>query len=277
MSVITDTKSIEPTRYQPAGPRLSVTFPRVVASEWIKFRTLRSSWIVLFSAVVAMIAIGALIGYNTGLHWGGQLDPEDRVASAPLQGLNLAQLLIGVLGVLFVSGEYTTGMVRSTLGAVPRRLPVLGAKAVVFAAVALITMIPASFATFFAAQGFLRHYGHGTALSAPTALRVIIATGVYLALIGLLGSALGWIVRSTPGGISSLVGLLLVVPGILAVLPGQWAKDAAKFLPSDAGQSFYATLPGDNALSPGAGLLVLVLWVAGALGVAAVLLKRRDG
>lgn len=277
MSIVAETKAAEPTRCQPAGPRLSVTFPRVVTSEWIKFRTLRSSWIVLFSAIVAMIVIGALIGYNTGLHWGGKLDAEDRVASAPLQGLNLAQLLIGVLGVLFVSGEHTTGMIRSTLGAVPRRLPVLGAKAVVFGVIALVAMVPASFATFFAAQAFLRHYGHGTALSAPTALRVIIATGVYLALIGLLGSALGWIVRSTPGGISSLVALLLVVPGILAVLPGQWAKDAAKYLPGDAGQSFYATLQGDNALTPGTGLLVLVLWVAGALGVAAILLKRRDG
>jgi ABC-2 type transport system permease protein len=278
MSVVTQDRAAgRPASYQPTGPRLRVTFPRVVASEWIKFRTLRSSWIVLLAALVAMVAIGALIGYNTGSHWGGSIDPEDRVASAPLQGLYLAQLLIGVLGVLFVSGEYTTGMIRSTLAAVPTRLPVLGAKAVVFGAVTVVSLVPASFVAFFAAQAFLHHYGHGTALSAPTTLRVIIATGLYLALIGLLGSALGWIVRSTPGGISALVGLLLVVPVILGVLPGQWSKDVAKYLPSEAGASFYTTLRGDNALSPGGGLLVLVLWVAGALVTAAVLLKRRDG
>lgn len=278
MSVATQDRAAgNPTAYQPPGPRLRVTIPRVVFAEWIKFRTLRSSWIVLLAAVVAMVAIGALIGYNTGVHWGGGLDPEDRVASAPLQGLYLAQLLIGVLGVLFVSGEYTTGMIRSTLAAVPTRLPVLGAKAVVFAAVTVVSLVPAAFAAFFAAQAFLHHYGHGTALSAPTALRVVIATGLYLALIGLLGSALGWIVRSTPGGISALVGLLLVVPVILTVLPGQWIKDVSKYLPSEAGASFYSSLRGDNMLSPGAGLLVLVLWVVVALAAAAVLLKRRDG
>jgi len=260
-----------------SGSEIHITFPRVVASEWIKFRTLRSSRIVLVAAIVAMIAIGSLIGYNTGAHWGGGLDPEDRVASAPLQGLYLAQLLIGVLGVLFVSGEYTTGMIRSTLAAVPTRLPVLGAKAVVYSAVTLVTLVPASFAAFFAAQSFLRHYGHGTALSAPTALRVVIATGVYLTLVGLLGSALGWIVRSTPGGISSLVALLLVVPVLLRVLPGQWVQDAAKYLPSEAGASFYGTLHDATALSPGGGLLVLALWVVAALVLAAVLLRRRDG
>ncbi|MGI4895854.1 MAG: hypothetical protein ACRYF3_12150 [Janthinobacterium lividum] len=277
MSVDTQNPSTGAATYRPAGPTLSVTFPRVLAAEWVKFRTLRSSWIVLLAAFVAMIAFGALIGYNTAAHWGGDLDQEDRVASASLQGLYLAQLLIGVLGVLFVSGEYTTGMIRSTLAAVPTRVPVVAAKAVVFAVVTLVALVPASFAAFFAAQGFLRHYGHGTALTAPTALRVIFATAIYLALIGLLGGALGWIVRSTPGGISALVALLLVVPVILQVLPGAWVKDVAKFLPSQAGESFYATLRGENALNPGIGLLVLVLWVLAGLAVAGVLLKRRDG
>ncbi len=276
MSISTEPKPHDVAQFQLATHQ-NVTFPRVVASEWIKFRTLRSSWIVLASALVAMIAIGALIGYNTGLHWSGNLDPEDRVASAPLQGLYLAQLLIGVLGVLFVSGEYSTGMIRSTLAAVPRRLPVLGAKTLVYGVICLVTLIPASFAAFFAAQASLRHYGHGTALGAPTALRVIIATGVYLALIGLFGSALGWIVRSTPGGISLFVAILLVLPGILSVLPGQWVKDAVKYLPGEAGASFYSTLQADNSLSSGTGLLVLVIWVLGALAVAGGLLMRRDG
>jgi ABC-type transport system involved in multi-copper enzyme maturation permease subunit len=254
-----------------------VTFAGAVSSEWIKFRTLRSSWVVLIAAIVAMVVIGGLIGYVTGSKWDTQLDPEDRVASAPLQGLFLAQLLVGVLGVLFVSGEYTTGMIRSTLAAVPRRLPVLWAKSLVYGLVTLATLIPTTFLAYGVAQLFLGHYGHSTSLSAPTALRVVLATGIYLALVGLLGSALGWIVRSTPGGISLLVGLLLVVPVLLEVVPGQWAKDIGQYLPSAAGASFYSSIQADNALSPGAGLLVLVLWVAAATAVAAVLLKRRDG
>ena len=277
MSVITETQPAAAPARQPQAGTGKVTFARVVNSEWIKFRTLRSSWIVLFAAVVAMIVISILIGYNTGRNWNGRLDPEDKVASAPLQGLYLAQLLIGVLGVLFVSGEYSTGMIRSTLAAVPKRLPVLGAKAIVYGVVTLVALVPASFAAFLSANAFLHHYGHGYTLSSPTALRVVIATGVYLALIGLLGSALGWIVRSTPGGISVLVALLLVVPVLLGVVPGQWAKDAVKYLPGEAGSSFYSTLHADNTLSTGTGLLVLVIWVVGALAVAGVVLKRRDG
>ncbi|GAA3614462.1 ABC transporter permease subunit [Kineosporia mesophila] len=260
-----------------AASEPGVTFSGALSSEWIKFRTLRSSWAVLLAAVVALVAIAGLIGYVTGSKWDGQLDPEDRVASAPLQGLFLAQLLIGVLGVLFVSGEYTTGMIRSTLAAVPRRLPVLWAKGVVYGLVTLSTLIPTTFLAYGVAQLFLSHFGHSTSLSAPTAFRAVLATGIYLALVGLLGSALGWIVRSTPGGISLLVGLLLIVPVLLEVVPGQWAKDISHYLPSAAGASFYSSLQADGALSPGAGLLVLVIWVAVATTVAAFLLKRRDG
>jgi ABC-2 type transport system permease protein len=252
-----------------------VTFARVVHSEWIKFRTLRSSWLVLLAAVAALIVIGVLIGYNTGKNF-ATLAPEDAAPSGSLQGYYLGQLLIGVLGVLFVSGEYTTGMIRSSLAAVPRRVPVLAAKAVVFGTVSLVAMIPAAVLAFIGAQRFLSHYGHGSSWSDPTVVRVVIGTGVYLALIGLLGGALGWIVRSTPGGISTLVGILLVVPVLLRVLPGAWAKDVAKYLPGEGGASFVSSVHAPDTLTPWTGLLVLVIWVLGALAVAAVLLKRRD-
>jgi ABC-2 type transport system permease protein len=274
MSTVTVTTAQVPASV-PAQVRHPVTFPRVVHSEWIKFRTLRSSWLVLLAAVAAMIVIGALIGYNTGKNFAA-LAPEDAAASGPLQGYYLGQLLIGVLGVLFVSGEYTTGMIRSSLAAVPRRLPVLAAKAVVFGGVCLVAMVPASIAAFIGAQRFLSHYGHGTAWSEPTVVRVVIGTGIYLALIGLLGGALGWIVRSTPGGISTLVGILLVVPVLLEVLPGAWAKDVARYLPGEAGASFVTSLRAPDTLTPWTGLGVLVLWVIASLVVAGALLKRRD-
>ena len=257
-------------------PLPGLTFGRVVNSEWIKFRTLRSSWIMLVAAAAAMIAIDVLIGYNIGKHFEG-LAPEDSAPSGALQGLFAGQLVLGVLGVLFVTGEYSTGMIRSTLAAVPHRLPVLGAKAVVFGGIALLAMVPATIAGWIGAQGFLSHYGHGSSFSDPTVLRVVLGTGLYLALIGLLGSAIGWILRSTPGGISTLVGLLLVVPVLLEVLPGAWVKDVGKFLPGQAGASYYSSVHAENTLTPGAGLLVLVLWVVGTMAVAAVLLKRRDG
>jgi ABC-2 type transport system permease protein len=252
-----------------------VTLPRVVRSEWLKFRTLRSSWLVLGGAFVGVILIALLIGYNTAKSWSG-LAPEDAAPSSVLQGYFLGQLLIGVLGVLFVSGEYSTGMIRSTLAAVPKRVPVVLAKAIVFGAVALVAMTVASLIAFLAAQPFLAHYGHSYGLGDPTVLRVVFGTGLYLALVGLLGGALGWIVRSTPGGISALVAVLLVVPVLLEVFPGSWPKSVGEYLPAQAGSAFVSSLPADHTLSPGPGLLVLVVWVLGSLTVGAVLLVRRD-
>ena len=263
-----------PARRTASGSRQGVTFARVVRSEWIKFWTLRSSWITLLAAVVGVIVIGQLIGYNTGKSF-AHLAPEDAAPSGVMQGYYLGQLLIGVLGVLVVSGEYSTGMIRSTLVAVPRRLPVLGAKALVYGFISLVAMIPTCVLAYLGAMAFRAHYGHGVGLGGN--LRVVIGTAVYLALIGLLGSAFGWIVRSTPGGISSLVGTLLVVPVLLKVIPGNWAKSVGEYLPSEAGSSFVSSVRADHTLAPWPGLLVLVVWVAAAMALAAVLLRRRDG
>lgn len=256
----------------PAGS--GVTFPRTVRAEWIKFSSLRSSWWVLAAAVVGLVAIGLVIAYNTGRNWTG-LAPEDAVLSSTLQGYHLAELLMGVLGVLFVSGEYATGMIRSTLGAVPKRVPVLLAKAVVVGAVVLVVMTVATLVTFLSSQALLGHYHHGFSLSDPTGLRVVFGTAAYLTLVALLGSAFGWIVRSTPGGISSLVALLLVVPVLLGLF-GTWGEKLAQFLPTGAGESFAVSLHAPNTLTPGAGLAVLAGWVVATMALAALLLRRRD-
>jgi ABC-type transport system involved in multi-copper enzyme maturation permease subunit len=267
-------------RQQPAAgaaPRIAqpVNFARTVSSEWIKFRTLRSSWLVLLAAVVGVIVIGQLIGYNTGKSF-SHLAPEDAAPSGVMQGYFLGQLLIGVLGVLFVTGEYATGMIRSSATAVPRRLPVLAAKALVFGLVALVAMVPTCIVTFLGAMAFRSHFGHGVSLSDPGNLRVVIGTGVYLALVGLLGGAIGWIVRNTAGGISTLIGLMLVLPVLFEVVPGTWAESVSKFFPSNAGSSFVSTVHASDTLMPWTGLVVLVVWVVAAIVAAAVLLKRRD-
>ncbi|WP_017936251.1 ABC transporter permease [Nocardioides sp. Iso805N] len=269
----------EPRQQPTTGPGLRiaqpVNFVRTVSSEWIKFRTLRSSWLVLVAAIVGVIVIGQLIGYNTGKSF-SHLAPEDAAPSGVMQGYYLGQLLIGVLGVLFVTGEYATGMIRSTATAVPRRLPVLGAKALVFGLVAVVTMVPTCIVTFLGAMAFRSHFGHGVSLGDAGNLRVVIGTGIYLALIGLLGGAIGWIVRNTAGGISTLIGLILVVPVLFEVVPGTWAKSISKFFPSNAGSSFVSTVHASNTLTPWTGLVVMVAWVVAAFVLAGVLLKRRD-
>ena len=173
-----------------------VTLPRVVASEWIKFRSLRSTLAVLGSAALGMIVIALLVAYNTR-HITPNIQPDDHVQSSTMQGYYLGQLLIGALGVLFVSGEYSTGMIRSTLAAVPTRLPVLWAKLIVFVVVTTVTMIVSCLVAFVLAQALIGRFRTAYSLSDPGVLRVVIGTGIYLTLVGVIGAALGWIVRST--------------------------------------------------------------------------------
>lgn len=251
-----------------------VTLARVISSEWLKFRTLRSSLLILAAAMVAMVLFGGIIGHNTR-HAAG-LDPEDLVASGPLQGYYLGQLLIGSLGVLVVSGEYSSGLIRATLTAVPRRLPVLLAKVVVFTVLVGTAMIAATVVAFFVAQAFLSGYRPTYSLSDPDVLRVVVGTGVYLTLIGLLGGAIGWIVRSTPGSLVALFGLILVLPVLLLLFHGAWATHLGAWLPTGAGSSFSTSLRMPDTLAPWPGLAVMVGWVVAAYVIAAVLLRRRD-
>ena len=267
-----DPASASPTRVE-SQP---VTFRRSVASEWIKFRTLRSSWAVLGTAMLGMLVFGLLIAYNTR-HLSANLQANDLAPSATLQGYYLAQLLIGALGVLFVSGEYSTGMIRSTFAAVPKRLPVLWGKLAVFVTVTVVTMIPVSIVAFLSAQGLISGFRPGISLGAPGALRVVIGTGIYLTLLGVIGAALGWILRSTPGGLVAYVGVILIIPVLFGNVLGNWGKHIAQFLPTAAGQSFSTSLPESSpSLSPWVGLAVLVIWAVVAVAIAAVALRRRD-
>jgi hypothetical protein len=254
-----------------------VTQARVLHSEWIKMRSLRSTTLTLLAAVVAMIALAWIVGAATNSHW-TRMDPVERLrfnaVDRSLAGVHLAQLAIGVLGVLMMSGEYATGMVRASISAVPRRLPVLWAKASLYAAVTFALMLGASLAAFLVGQHFLA--SHGTSLSAPHAWRAIFGTAGYLTVVALLAVALGFIIRSTAGGIATLFGLLLVLPGIGLLLPTDWQTHTVPYLPSNAGESLYSAAPDPTALSPATGLLVLVIWVVVGLAAAALLLKRRD-
>lgn len=267
-----------PRRHRMAAPTGpvdgEVTLPRVVASEWLKLRSLRSTPLVIVAAMLAMVVFGAIIGDNTR-HPAG-LDPEDLVASGPLQGYYLGQLLIGSLGVLVVSGEYSSGMVRATFSAVPRRLPVLLAKVLVFTVVVAVAMVLASIAGFLVAQAFLSGYRPTYSLADPDVLRVVVGTGVYLTLVGLLGGAIGWIVRSTPGALVALFAVILVLPVLLLLFHGAWARHASAWLPTGAGAAFSTSLRTPNELAPWTGLAVMVAWVVAAYVVAALLLHRRD-
>src|SRR5674476_144697 len=127
-----------------------------------------------------------------------------------------------------MTGEYATGINRATFGAVPRRLPVLWAKAIVYAGVALVMMLLATFIAFLGGQAALSGKHLQTTLSHPGVTRAVIGAALYLTVVGLFGLALGALIRSTAGGIATLFGLLLVLPLIVHFLPESWSRDISK-------------------------------------------------
>lgn len=256
-----------------------VTQARVIASEWTKFRSLRSTLITLAVVLVLTIGVGALVTGVTAAHW-SSIPPAEKAAFNPvvrsLAGVNIAQLAVGVLGVLLISGEYATGSIRSTLTAVPRRLPVLWAKLGVFAAVTAVISVFSTFAAFFLGQSLLSSQHLQVSLSSPHALRMVLGAAAYMLLVGLIGLSLGTVTRNTAAGISSFVALFFVIPPVLQLLPSSWANAIGPYLPSTAGSAFWGSSHGAAHLDPLNGFLVLCAWAAAAIIVAAVRLTRRD-
>ncbi|MEU6260356.1 ABC transporter permease [Streptomyces sp. NPDC047043] len=266
----------------PARTTYKVTGPRVLRSEWAKFWTLRSSWITLAVAVVLLIAFGAIAAATyspDATATGGPPGPgsgDSDAVSLALTGVTFASLAVGVLGVLLSAGEYTTGMIRSTLAAVPRRLPVLWSKAAVIGPIVLVLSTIAALAAF--QLGKLGLDGEKIALSLGDdgVLRSLAGAGVYLGLVAVFGVALGVLLRSSAGAIAVLVGVLLILPGLASLLPDSWYDTMNPYFPSNAGSAVYALHQSSDALSPGAGLAVFGGWVALALIGAAVRLVRSD-
>lgn len=266
--------------------RLRVAQRRVIVSEWIKLRSLRSTVYTLVAAVVAVIGFAilaafALTGEIEGPRGGGPpggVESTIDATTVSLAGVHLAQIIIGVLGVLVISGEYATGMIRSSLTAVPKRLPVLWGKAIVLSAVTLALMLVAVFVAFFAGQAILAGKDMDVALTGDGVLRALAGAALYLTGIGVIGLALGALLRHTAGAITTLFAILLVVPGLLGlVLPDSWAEALNPYLPSNAGQSFMAAIDsGQGLLSPLAGFAVFAAYVVVLLGAAALALVRRD-
>ncbi|GAC1611574.1 MAG: ABC transporter permease subunit [Mycobacteriales bacterium] len=262
-----------------AHSRAHLSFPRLLRSEWLKLATLRSTWLSLAGAVIVLVLAAGLIAnhlHGNLIHPRPFGDPGERdTLTTPLRGFGITQLIIGVLGVLAVTGEYSTGMIRSTLTAVPRRLPVLVTKLLVFGVVGFVAMLPAVLAAFLVSQRVLGSFGVG--LFAPHAVQVVLGLAGYLTLVGLLGIGLGFVVRSTAGGVACLVGILLVAPGVLAALGTSWATTISHYLPLSAGQAMFSDhAAAAGELSAAGGLLTMALWVLAAAIASAASLTRRD-
>lgn len=240
---------------------------RAMRSEWIKLRSLRSTVITLIVAFVIMIGIGLIGANQKTLNF-----PFDPTATA-LRGYTFAQLAVGVLGVLVITGEYATGMIRATLTAVPTRGTVLLAKSLVFGLVTLLVMGAASFIAFFGSMALFSGRHLQTTLGAPGVLRTVVGAALYLTVLGLIGVGLGALLRNTAGGIFSLIAIVLILP---QVLPSSLSQSIGKYLPSVAGEQLVKVQPTPSQLSPWAGFAVMSVYAVVLLLAAGYLLKRRD-
>ncbi|MET7855389.1 ABC transporter permease [Streptomyces avermitilis] len=271
----------ETTPAAPARPAYRVTARRVLASEWAKLWSLRSTWITLGLGLLFLVAFGVIAAshYKSNIDSGRHLDRDFAAATAAslsLFGTNFAQLALGVLGVLVTAGEYSTGMIRSTLAAVPRRLPILWSKAAVYGLVALVIATAGAFAAFLIGSRIVSGTPAAMGLGHTGVVRSLLGAGLYLGLVGVIGTALGALLRSVASGISVLVAALMLVPGLVSLLPTSWQGHIDPYLPSHAGESLFALTHDSTTLSPGAGLLVLLGWTALALASAAYRLLRSD-
>jgi ABC-2 type transport system permease protein len=265
------------SRPRPAGTRTGPghqRFRQAAAMEWVKLRTLRSTWWTLALTFAGAVALAVVVGLNTKNAAG---DLTNNALAGVVPGL----LFTGVLGVMVMTSEFTSGLIRSTLAAVPRRPLVIAAKAAVFGGVTLVLGEAVSFVAFFAGGAALRHGITAPSLTQPGVLRAVVLSGAAFSLIGLLGMGLGAIIRHTAVAIGVLVGGIW----ILAQIVGSLAHSIAGYMPIIIiGNSLSGTKPlscSDQSqcphpLGPWAGLGMLCLYAAVALAIGGWLLARRD-
>jgi ABC-2 type transport system permease protein len=262
-----------------------VTLGGALRSEFTKIRSVRSTYWTLLVMIVLTVVFGAVASYGTTKsHQGPYFDP----ASWSLGGVFLTQLVIGVLGTLVITSEYSTGMIRTSLTVLPRRGLLAAAKAVVFAAVAFVTGLICSFASFFTGQAIMSSNHTNTTLGHPDVLRAVIGGALFLTVCGLLAFGIGLLIRHTAGAVTAVAGVLFVLPLLGNLLPPSWQDHVNKWLPTAAGaQIWTANHPphansasaigvGGPMFAPWTGFAVFCGYAAIALAAGLILFRKRD-
>jgi ABC-2 type transport system permease protein len=254
------------------------SFLRVLHSEWIKLWSVRSTAWTLAALFVVTVGVSALAAWGTATHLnearsGGPIDPTN----IALGGILFGQLAIAVLGVLVITTEYSTGGIKASLTAVPQRMRLLAAKAVVFTAVGFVVGLITCFVSFYAGISFFHSHGVDVTLTDPHVLRAVIGGGLFLAASGLLGFAIGVLLRHTAGAITISVAALFIVPLVLGSIPVGVVQTINEYFLGSAGSQIMTTVPpGGHALGPWWGYIVFTLEWAFLLTIGGALMKRRD-
>lgn len=264
--------------HEPMAPARRQTALDVVASEWLKVWTVRSTWWTLAAALVLSVGFGVLLTAAVAATWevaDGPFTAGESVATA-LSGMLFGELILAVFGVLFITSEYSTGGIHTTLSSVPRRWLVVVAKGLVVAVVALVAGAIIVLAAFFAGQAVLASQGLAVGLGDPGVARAVGGSVLYVGAVALFGLGVGFIIRNSGGGITAAIVGLIVLPSLVTVLPGALGTTVGKFVTSNAGRPITAVDTSPGSLDPWAGYGVFVLWGIGLLAIGALLLGRRD-
>jgi hypothetical protein len=278
------TATLMPEAASPAAPAArhrtqSASFGDLLTSEWTKLRSVRSTYWTMIGAALATVALGVIICVQYVVRY-DQRSLDDRLSLDPTQfslnGIYLAQVAIGALGVLAISSEYGTGMIRTSLAAVPRRRSLLAAKGLVFGAAALVCGEVLSFTAFGVGQAILGTRNAGASLADPHVLRAVLGGGLYLAAVGMLAFGLGALIRHTAGALSAFFGVLFAGSVIVELLPGSWRETLMEYMPANAGSQIFAVHHTADALGPWTGFAVFCAYAAAALVAAFLLVTRRD-
>lgn len=267
-----------PAGHVPTGYRQQ-TLARAVRSEWIKLRTLRSTWWGMGSVVLLLVSLGAIAAFvSTGSNADGDGFGAGDPLTIALTGADFAVLLVGVLGALAGAREYASRMISATVTSVPRRWQVVTAKSVALTAAVVVTAVVGVFAAFGVSMALLSANDAATvSLTDSGVLGEMLGMAGYISAIGLIGLGLGVLLRSVAASIGVLVGGIILLPLIAGALLPASLDSVLQYLPSSAGASFTTVQPaGEAVLGTTAGVLVLVGWVAAALAAAVVTITRRD-
>jgi ABC-2 type transport system permease protein len=249
----------------------------VLRSEFCKLRTVRSTYWSLLAAAVSNIGLAALLAVFLPSHLSAHQKAAIDSTRVSLGGLHLSQVAFGVLGVLVITSEYSSGMIRSTLAAVPQRRLMLTAKTAAFTVTAVIIGIISCFAAYFTFQAFLpAGDAMRTSLSDPGVLRAVSGAGLYLTVLGLFGLGLGVVIRSSAGAVATLLGVLFVPSLIVTLLPQSWQDTIGGYLPLNAGEAIITVHHQAHTLQPWPGFGVFCAYAAATLGAGLILITYRD-
>jgi len=251
----------------------------VIRSEWIKFRTVRSTLTGVFVMFILTIGLGALIAWATKSHW-NTVSAAQQVTFDPVStsliGVVFSQFAIGVIGTLLITSEYASGLIRTTLGAVPKRLMLVSGKLVVLITSMLVVTEVACFAAFFVGQSIFSGVVPTASLSSASVMRAVIFAGLYLTILSVVSFSLGLIVRHSAATIGIFVTIVLILPLISLAIPESWRVHILKFEPSELGSAMTSVVTPSGDFSASKSLILLGIYAIVVLGAGTFLFRRRD-